>query len=558
MSEVGRVNGQRSPSSEPIRADDPIKFDTDVLVLGGGPAGAWAAYGAASRGARVTLVDKGYLGSSGATAPGGNNVLYVEPDQKLRDEAVASRMAQGGYLSEARWIHRILDNVYEQLKLVEQWGYPFPKDEYGNSQRSHLQGPEYMKLMRNVVKKAGVRILDQSPALELLVDSHGVGGARGVSRLEGLPWEIRASAVVIATGGCAFLAGGLGCNVLTGEGLLMAAELGAELSGMEFARHYAPSAGGGTVTRGRTLGWGTFSREDGTVVDRRGDPDALARALLDGPVYAVLDKADTPEKRRILRGAHAIFFLPLDRAGFDPFTQRFPVTLRYEGTVRGVGGIRITGDDCSTTIPGLYAAGDAASRQLVTGASSGGGAFNAAWALSSGGWSGEAAAQYALSLGRKPHERTLQAAGRAGVQSASTGSASIETAAVIKAVQSEVFPLEINYFRSVPVLEQSLRRLNALWPAVNGAPGTSADELLRSREAAAMVQTARWSHTAALARTETRGMHTFAEYPDTDPRQQRRLTTAGVETIRVRPEGLAPASAHPEPHPISWRKAVAA
>lgn len=43
---------------------------TDVLVLGGGPAGAWAAWSAASQGAKVILADKGYLGTSGATAPG--------------------------------------------------------------------------------------------------------------------------------------------------------------------------------------------------------------------------------------------------------------------------------------------------------------------------------------------------------------------------------------------------------------------------------------------------------------------------------------------------------
>ena len=41
--------------------------------------------------------------------------------------------------------------------------------------------------------------------------------------------------------------------------------------------------------------------------------------------------------------------------------------------MRGVGGIRLTSDDCSTDVPGLYAAGDAASRERLTGAISGGG-----------------------------------------------------------------------------------------------------------------------------------------------------------------------------------------
>lgn len=45
---------------------------TDVLVLGGGPAGTWAALSAAKQGVRVVLADKGYCGTSGATAPSNN------------------------------------------------------------------------------------------------------------------------------------------------------------------------------------------------------------------------------------------------------------------------------------------------------------------------------------------------------------------------------------------------------------------------------------------------------------------------------------------------------
>lgn len=516
---------------------DQIDIQADVLVIGGGPAGAWAAWSAAAQGAKVVLVDKGYLGTSGATAPGGTNLLYLPPDKELREEAVQKRMIEGGYLSDPAWIHRVLDQVYESLQLVESWGYPFRRDEEGTPLRDHLQGPEYMKLMRIAVKKAGVRILDQSPALELLVDEHGVGGARGISRQEGRDWEVRAAAVVIATGGCAFLSKGLGCNVLTGEGLLMAAELGVELSGMEFSRQYAPSAAFGTVTRGRLLNWATYTSEDGTVLNGGGPRagDFLPSMLSKGPVYAVLDKADTKEKQQILRNSHSIFFVPYDRIGIDPFTQRFPLTLRYEGTVRGTGGIRLLGEDCSSSVAGLYAAGDAASRERVTGAKSGGGAFNASWAISSGTWSGEAAGKYALSLGNKADLRNLRPAGQAGLLNRSeSGTATINTASVVDAVQREVFPLDINYFRSEPVLAKSLHRLNDLWPLVHGPVAESVQSRVRTREAAAMVATARWMYTAALTRRESRGLHSLIEYPDTDLAQQHRLLVSGIDEIKVR------------------------
>lgn len=47
---------------------------TDVLVVGGGPAATWAAVKAAESGADVVLADKGYCGTSGATASAGTGI----------------------------------------------------------------------------------------------------------------------------------------------------------------------------------------------------------------------------------------------------------------------------------------------------------------------------------------------------------------------------------------------------------------------------------------------------------------------------------------------------
>ena len=50
-------------------------LSTDVLVVGGGPAGTWAAIKAAEAGVDVILADKGYTGASGATASVGTGLV---------------------------------------------------------------------------------------------------------------------------------------------------------------------------------------------------------------------------------------------------------------------------------------------------------------------------------------------------------------------------------------------------------------------------------------------------------------------------------------------------
>jgi len=75
---------------------------------------------------------------------------------------------------------------------------------------------------------------------------------------------------------------------------------------------------------------------------------------------------------------------------------------------------------------------------------------------------------------------------------------------------------------------------------VQTRPLQSARAVLRGREAAAMVATARWAYRTAIARTETRGMHKHMDFPTLDPAQQRRLITSGLDQVTVRPEKSAP------------------
>lgn len=180
--------------------------------------------------------------------------------------------------------------------------------------------------------------------------------------------------------------------MLTGDGYLFAAEAGASLSGMEFSNAYAICPTFSSVTKTAYYSYASFYYEDGSVVEGAGSKKGrsiIARNLLAGrQVYAKLDGA-SEDLQPLLRVAQTNFFLPFDRRGINPFKDAFPVTLRLEGTVRGTGGIRITDEDCGTGVPGLYAAGDAATRELICGGFTGGGSHNAAWAMSSGSFAGE-------------------------------------------------------------------------------------------------------------------------------------------------------------------------
>ncbi|WP_030270424.1 FAD-binding protein [Streptomyces sp. NRRL B-24484] len=517
--------------------DETLELTTDVLVVGGGPAATWAALDAARAGADVVLADKGYCGTSGATAAGGTGVWYVQPDPAAREAAMASREGLGGHLADRGWMARVLDRTYANInELAETGGYPFPTAPDGRQPRNGLQGPEYMRRMRIRSRRAGVRILDHSPVTELLTAADGsVAGAAGHRRQAGHPYRVRAGAVVLATGGCAFLSGALGTDTDTGDGALYAAEVGAELSGMEFSNAYGIAPEHTSVTKTAFYSFATFYREDGSVLEcaaSQGGRSVIARELLGAKVYCTLDRAD-PAAWQAMRLAQPNFFLTFDRLGIDPFTQRFAITLLAEGTVRGTGGIRIAGEDCRTTVPGLYAAGDAATREEICGGFTGGGSHNAAWAMSSGSWAGTGAARYALGPGRAARTGPVRAAGGAGLRP--TGGGSADHREVIAAVQGEVLPYDKNYLRQGDTLGSSLRVLDDAWRQLRAGLRGEGRDAIRARQAAALAANARWMYRSALARTESRGMARRLDFPDQDPAQHHRIATGGLDEVWTRP-----------------------
>jgi succinate dehydrogenase/fumarate reductase flavoprotein subunit len=493
----------------------------EVLVIGGGPAGCWAALTAAEAGAQVILADKGYVGTSGATAAGNTTIVHTSPATQGRTDAIGRRVARGAGLVDADLVDRVLQETFTGLNRLAGWGYRFPDDDNGHRFFGSMRGVDYLRFMRQRLLKLGVRILDHSPALNLLRNDGAVIGARGVNRVNGEPWSVSSNAVVISTGGCAFLSGAIGTNNLTGDGYLMAAEAGAVFSGMEFTGQYGISHIHSSVTKGIIYFWSSFYDADHQLITDKGDrQDVVAKYLAKGPVYAVIDQADAKMREGMRRGQPNIF-LPFDRAGIDPFTQKFEVTLRHEGTVRGTGGLLID-HQCSTSIPGLYAAGDAASREGMAGATSGGGGPNASWALATGVWSGSAAAKFARQVGAKGNTRQADVAD----ETAADGQHNVRAEDIIPELQRHILPLDRGFYRTQDRLQESADALEGLWRVAAGADGS-----LRAREASAMLATARWIVASALARPETRGIQRRTDAPHQDPSLILRIIAGGLDRV---------------------------
>jgi succinate dehydrogenase/fumarate reductase flavoprotein subunit len=148
--------------------------------------------------------------------------------------------------------------------------------------------------------------------------------------------------------------------------------------------------------------------------------------------------------------------------------------------------------------------------------------------MSSGAWAGQGAADYAKQAG--PAARGLAArAGTAALRErAGRPFAPTELA---RAVQDEVFPYELNYFREAGRLGGSLQRLDALWAEVSSADAATEADVLRAREATAMLATARWMYRGGLARNESRGMHRRDDFPGQDERFRRYITTGGLDEV---------------------------
>ena len=101
--------------------------ETDVLVIGGGIAGCFAAIKAREQGARVVLVDKACTAKSGGTVVAGAGYMFFNPDWGHNLEATLNAINRNGeYLSNREWAEVIMNDSWETYQDLVSWGVEFP------------------------------------------------------------------------------------------------------------------------------------------------------------------------------------------------------------------------------------------------------------------------------------------------------------------------------------------------------------------------------------------------------------------------------------------------
>ena len=156
-----------------------IEFiDIDVLVLGGGFAGSWAALRASDYTKNVILVDKAYVSRSGAsTMSGGITTCPLDTDDL--DLWAREFITRGSYMCDQRWTYRLLEGQRERIRDYERWGVPISRDADGAIRRFasrgmiDVRGMQYqpkaaMRELRKQISARGTRILDRIFITELL------------------------------------------------------------------------------------------------------------------------------------------------------------------------------------------------------------------------------------------------------------------------------------------------------------------------------------------------------------------------------------------------------
>ncbi len=224
---IGPNKGQKAPLeltqllhsnsrllNETINLENPA-YDVDVLVIGGGGAGASAAIEAHEAGANVMIVTKLRIGDANTMMAEGG----IQAADKPNDSPVQHYLdAFGGghFAARPELLRRLVMEAPDAIAWLNKLGVMFDKDEEGTMVTTHgggtsrkrmhackdYSGAEIMRTVRDEVLNRQIPVVEFTSAVELIKDDKGqVAGAVLVNMETGDYMVAKAKTVIIATGG---------------------------------------------------------------------------------------------------------------------------------------------------------------------------------------------------------------------------------------------------------------------------------------------------------------------------------------------------------------------
>lgn len=366
------------------------RLKADVLVVGGGLAGLAAALEAKRGGRDVLLLCKRRPGRSGNTLLASTNISTVSsivgdsPKLYARDtlvggrgigdselvSALAEQAEQGIDFLQSCGVKFLGENGHPQLRLIP--GHSRSRTACCEHKGIPVQvtGQALTLPLLQEAERAGVRLLEWTMVVQLVRSGDRVTGALAIDRA-GKMIHVQAGAVVLACGGGGRLyAASNNTREMTGDGLALAWEAGAELRDLEFVQFHpamglAPLKvimpttlfGDGALLRNRH--GEAFLKNYFPAGEKTAGRDEMSRAMyaeckagrgVGGGVYLDL----TPVLDDVVRSRYADLWKQFRRRGTDPSRQPIVVGLAVHFLMGGM----VIDRQAAATVPGLFGAGE--------------------------------------------------------------------------------------------------------------------------------------------------------------------------------------------------------
>ncbi len=543
----------------------------DVLIIGAGGAGLRAAIEALAQGASVGVVCKSLLGKAHTVmAEGGIAAAMANVDTEdgwkphFRDT-----MRGGKFLNNWRMAQLHAQEAPDRVRELEQWGALFDRTDKGAILQRAFGGHTYKRLC-HVGDRTGLEMIRtlqdrgvqqgfdcymECTVTRLLTDGGRVAGAFAYWRETGRFIVLKAKSIVIATGGIG-KAWPITSNSweYSGDGMTLAYEAGAELMDMEFVQFHPtgmvwpPGVQGLLVTEAVRGEGGILRNKLGERFMEKYDPkrmelstrDVVARSIYTevkegrGTEHggAYLDISHKPAeyvKKKLPSMYHQ--FKELADVDITKGPMEVGPTCHYM-----MGGIRVEAETAQSTLPGLFAAGEAAAG--LHGANRLGG-NSLSDLLVFGRRAGLAAAQHAKSVSNSGVSEAQIAEAEKELLAPFSNTGAESPYAVQRDLQKVMQSL-VGIFRTEDDLKTAFAELEKL-KARAAKASVEGSRLFNpgwhlARELKSMLTVSEAVALSARARTESRGAHSRIDYPDYSPVWEKKhnvIVREGAEMKRV-------------------------